>query len=275
MTSKNFNKVMLAIVNKLNKSYHYNFDRPVTMMTCDVWESTNLCNHTVLLAIEDGYLYIKIDLESMYEINLDNEVANRNELYERLEYLLALAYTDVYNGVYDTTESTETTETTESTETTETTESTETAKTVDPVKEKLNRMYGRLSEFEPIPTIYHIHSDPCFCCEADRKGNRCGGKDFCARTKKRYWIMVNPEWHHVSLKAISDIEFCELDAKRISYLKFYKYYRIVKAKAVYMNPWKTSEWETIVELYRHNNISVTAYTMAYENIFDKYEYSRG
>lgn len=40
----------------------------------------------------------------------------------------------------------------------------------------------------------------CMMCPADREGNRCGGKQWCKQTWKRYDAIVNPEWHHVDIK---------------------------------------------------------------------------
>lgn len=51
----------------------------------------------------------------------------------------------------------------------------------------------------------------CMMCPADREGNRCGGKQWCRQTWKRYDAIVNPEWHHVSL---ANIDFDMLDEKR-------------------------------------------------------------
>ena len=54
----------------------------------------------------------------------------------------------------------------------------------------------------------------CMMCPADREGNRCGGKQWCKQTWKRYAAIVNPEWHHVSLAALANIDFDMLDEKR-------------------------------------------------------------
>lgn len=40
----------------------------------------------------------------------------------------------------------------------------------------------------------------CLMCPADREGNRCGGKQWCKQTWKRYEAIGNPEWHHVDIK---------------------------------------------------------------------------
>lgn len=54
----------------------------------------------------------------------------------------------------------------------------------------------------------------CMMCYADREGNWCGGKQWCKQTWKRYDAIVNPEWHHVSLATLANIDFDMLDEKR-------------------------------------------------------------
>lgn len=54
----------------------------------------------------------------------------------------------------------------------------------------------------------------CLMCPADREGNRCGGEQWCKQTWKRYGAIVNPEWHHVSLTTLANIDFDMLDEKR-------------------------------------------------------------
>lgn len=54
----------------------------------------------------------------------------------------------------------------------------------------------------------------CMMCSADREGNRCGGKQWCKQTWKRYDALVNPEWHHVSMATLANIDFDMLDEKR-------------------------------------------------------------
>lgn len=44
----------------------------------------------------------------------------------------------------------------------------------------------------------------CMMCPADREGNRCGGKQWCKQTWKRYDAIVNPEWHHVSIATLAN-----------------------------------------------------------------------
>lgn len=65
---------------------------------------------------------------------------------------------------------------------------------------------------ETKPTVLNVMQ--CMMCPADRQGNRCGGKQWCKRTCKRYGAIVNPEWHHVSLATLANIDFDMLDEKR-------------------------------------------------------------
>lgn len=62
----------------------------------------------------------------------------------------------------------------------------------------------------------------CMMCPADREGNRCGGKQWCKQTRKRYGAIVNPEWHHVSFATLANIDNDMLDEKRQRYFKIYK-----------------------------------------------------
>lgn len=61
-----------------------------------------------------------------------------------------------------------------------------------------------------------------YCCQADRKHNRCGGTQTCRTTWKRYKAIINPEWHHVSLATLANIDFDMLDKKRQVYLKAHR-----------------------------------------------------
>lgn len=65
---------------------------------------------------------------------------------------------------------------------------------------------------ETKPTVLNVMQ--CMMCQADREGNRCGGKQWCKQTWKRYAAIVNPEWHHVSLATLANIDFDMLDEKR-------------------------------------------------------------
>lgn len=54
----------------------------------------------------------------------------------------------------------------------------------------------------------------CMMCPADREGNRCGGEQWCMQTWRRYGAMVNPEYHHVSIATLANIDVDMLDEKR-------------------------------------------------------------
>jgi hypothetical protein len=79
-----------------------------------------------------------------------------------------------------------------------------------------NSLYGMFGGF---PTITEMYNNKCFCCPADRQGNRCGGEQWCKETWKRYEAITNPEWHHISLATLTNIDFDMLDKKRQVYLK--------------------------------------------------------
>jgi hypothetical protein len=76
--------------------------------------------------------------------------------------------------------------------------------------------------FGGYPSITEMYNDKCFCCLADRKGNECKGKKTCGKTWKRYEAIINPEWHHVSLNTLANLDFDMLDEKRQLYLKLYR-----------------------------------------------------
>lgn len=84
--------------------------------------------------------------------------------------------------------------------------------------------YEEISDRNKInfPTISELYNDKCFCCTADRAGNRCCGEKWCAETWKRYEAIIKPEWHHVSLSTIANLDFDMLDEKRQRYLTVYR-----------------------------------------------------
>lgn len=73
---------------------------------------------------------------------------------------------------------------------------------------------------ETKPTVLNVMQ--CMMCPADREGNRCGGKQWCKQTWKRYAAIVNPEWHHVNLATLANIDFDMLDVKRQIYFNLNK-----------------------------------------------------
>ena len=89
----------------------------------------------------------------------------------------------------------------------------------DNKKIRKDSFYGMFGGF---PSISDMYNDKCFCCPADRKGNECKGKETCGKTWKRYEAITNPEWHHVSLATLANIDFDMLDKKRQVYLKAHR-----------------------------------------------------
>lgn len=81
-------------------------------------------------------------------------------------------------------------------------------------------------------------NDKCFCCIADRKGNECKGKETCGNTWKRYEAIINPEWHHVSLNTLANLDFDMLDEKRQIYLSAH---RDLKQTLSYLRKCKTQD----------------------------------
>ena len=103
------------------------------------------------------------------------------------------------------------------------------------MKSPKNSIYGMFGNF---PTIVEMYNDKCFCCPADRKGNECKGKETCGKTWKRYEAITNPEWHHVSLVTLSNLDFDMLDKKRQTYLTAY---RDLKQTLSYLRKCKTQD----------------------------------
>lgn len=98
-----------------------------------------------------------------------------------------------------------------------------------------NSLYGMFGGF---PSISEMYIDKCFCCPADRQGNRCCGEKWCAETWKRYEAIINPEWHHVSLATLANLDFGMLDEKRQTYLIAY---RDLKQTLLYLRKCKTQD----------------------------------
>ena len=87
------------------------------------------------------------------------------------------------------------------------------------MKTRKNSFYGMFGGF---PSISGMYNDKCFCCPADRLGNRCRGEKWCSETWKRYQVIIKPEWHHVNLESVRTIDFDMLDEKRQLYLQLYR-----------------------------------------------------
>lgn len=112
----------------------------------------------------------------------------------------------------------------------------------------------------------------CMMCPADREGNRCGGKQWCKQTWKRYDAIVNPEWHHVSIATLANIDNDMLDEKRRNYMYLYnltkdfrKYAFEIIRKDVYFKT-TSNVFRNIQQLYFNNVISFTTYDYAAKHI---------
>ena len=75
---------------------------------------------------------------------------------------------------------------------------------------------------ETTATAQHEEIDKCFCCPADRQGNRCCGEKWCKETWKRYEAIIKPEWHNVSLATLANLDIDMLDEKRQTYLTAFR-----------------------------------------------------
>lgn len=112
----------------------------------------------------------------------------------------------------------------------------------------------------------------CMMCPADREGNRCGGKQWCKQTWKRYDAIANPEWHHVSIATLANIDNDMLDEKRRNYMYLYnlikdfrKYAFEIIRKDVYFET-TSNVFRNIQQLYFNNVISFTTYDYAAKHI---------
>lgn len=112
----------------------------------------------------------------------------------------------------------------------------------------------------------------CLMCPADREGNRCCGKQWCKQTWKRYGVIVNPEWHHVSLATLANIDNDMSDEKRRNYMYLYnlikdfrKYAFEIIRKDVYFET-ASNVFRNIQQLYFNNVISFITYDYAAKHI---------
>lgn len=112
----------------------------------------------------------------------------------------------------------------------------------------------------------------CMMCPADREGNRCGGKQWCKQTWKRYDVIVNPEWHHVSIATLANIDNDMLDEKRRNYMYLYNLIKDFRKNAfeiirkdVYFET-TSNVFRNIQQLYFNNVISFTTYDYAAKHI---------
>lgn len=112
----------------------------------------------------------------------------------------------------------------------------------------------------------------CLMCPPDREGNRRCGEKRCKQTWKRYCAIVNPEWHHVSLATLANIDNDMLDEKRRNYMYLYnlikdfrKYAFEIIRKDVYFET-TSNVFRNIQQLYFNNVISFTTYDYAAKHI---------
>ena len=135
-----------------------------------------------------------------------------------------------------------TTETTETVESKEIKEATEDCSEYDEIldrKDSTDRdRINHLMKTHSFPLISGMYNDKCFCCPANRIGNRCCGEKWCAETWKRYEAIIKPEWHHVSLTTLANLDFDMLDEKRQIYLSAY---RDLKQTLSYLRKCKTQD----------------------------------
>lgn len=123
-------------------------------------------------------------------------------------------------------------------------------KTVLNMEELFSQMFGNT-----IMSKCKMYNNSCYGCPADRQGNRCGGEQWCRQTWKRYGAIVNPEWHHVSLATLANIDNDMLDEKRRHYMKVYR----MTANAI-NSIYKCKKLTTIDKL--RTNLIQTVRTMA-------------
>ena len=114
------------------------------------------------------------------------------------------------------------------------------------VKQELNSRFGKEQYFdtdslhpnkaiiEKIENINHCPNQNTCCivspfvhCNYNYKSDSCikAHKNFihnCEQVHKQMRARSNPEWHHVNLKTLRNIDFDMLDEKRKVYLSFYK-----------------------------------------------------
>lgn len=121
-----------------------------------------------------------------------------------------------------------------------------TVKEVMEVKQELNARFGKEQYFDTdsaqpnktiianIENINHCPNQNTCCivspfvhCNYNYKSDSCikAHKNFihdCEQVHKQMKAINNPEWHHVSLDTLANIDFDILDEKRKVYLSFYK-----------------------------------------------------
>lgn len=164
-------------------------------------------NHTIKNLID----------EMIYDCHLEmEEVAKENEETDKTEYCES-----TNNDIYADTDSVKVAPLPEQQTSEESIKDTIMAddciKTVLNMEELFSQMFGNT-----IRSKCKMYNNSCYDCPADRQGNRCGGEQWCKQTWERYGAIVNPEWHHVSLATLANIDNGMLDEKRRHYMKVYR-----------------------------------------------------
>jgi hypothetical protein len=160
-------------------------------------------NHTIKNLID----------EMIYDCHLEmEEVAKENEETDKTEYCES-TNNDIKGHIYVDTDSVKVAPLPEQQTSEESIKDTimtdDCIKTVLNMEELFSQMFGNT-----IRSKCKMYNNSCYGCPADRQGNRCGGEQWCKQTWKRYGAIVNPEWHHVSLATLANIDFDMLDEKR-------------------------------------------------------------
>lgn len=216
----------VAHIEDYSKLYKCNYDK-MTMDSDNTWLTikcvlvneevinvyyvTNECNLYIGQLILDDYRTQKQALDAIHKKVVCFFLNSREfcELHPTEEESLEIeGATEDYNEYEEILDSTETGE-----ETTNTTG-----------EGKNNELKGHLYIDTDSVKIAPLNPTPEFCrfCPADRQGNRCCGEKRCAETWKRYEAIVKPEWHHVSLNTLANLDFDMLDEKRQRYFTVYR-----------------------------------------------------
>lgn len=168
-------------------------------------------NHTIKNLIDDMIYDCHLEME---------EVAKENEETDKTEYCES-TNNDIKGHIYVDTDSVKVAPLPEQQTSEESIK--DTIMTDDCIKTVLNRgelfsqMFGNT-----IRSKCKMYNNSCYGCPADRQGNRCGGEQWCKQTWKRYGAIINPNWHHVSLTTLANIDNDMLDEKRRHYMKVYR-----------------------------------------------------
>lgn len=234
----------VADIEDYSKLYKCNYDK-MTMDSDNTWLTikcvlvneevinvyyvTNECNLYIGQLILDDYRTQKQALDAIHKEVVCFFLNSREfcELHPTEEEI------NEYEEIIEVGEATETTET-------EDFEGLDKIETSEQETIETNEIKGHLYIDTDSVKIAPLNPTPEICrvCAADRQGNRCGGVEFCTVTRNRYYAMVNPEWHHVTLSTLANLDFDMLDEKRQTYLSAY---RDLKQTLSYLRKCKTQD----------------------------------